>query len=152
MKRVEIKLNLDAVAPLLDAIKAAADDLEPRLAVQPQLPAHDPDLAHAWKDELLHTQKSDIDLLLSLFGSDFFAQGVIGLDPTNAEQVLRACAAIRLRLREAHLEGLDDENLEAGDIDLDQLPEAQQRAFAAYVFLATLQEVIVQHLDPTVME
>jgi hypothetical protein len=152
MKRVEVKLNLDAVAPLLDVMKSAADTLEPRLAVDPHVPEAESDFADAWKSELLEGQKTDLATLLGLFGSEFFATGVIALDPTNCEAILRACAAIRLRLRDQHLKGLDDENLESGDIPLDELPEVQRRAFAAYVFLATLQEVIVQHLDPTVME
>ncbi|MBA3850428.1 MAG: hypothetical protein C0502_10620 [Opitutus sp.] len=152
MKRVEVKLNLDAVAPLLDVIKSAADRLGPRLAVAPQVPEHDAEFAEAWKRELLAAQQSDVGMLLGLFGADFFASGVIGLDPTNSEAILRASAAIRLELRERHLKDLEDESLESGEIDVEALPEATQRAFAAYVFLATLQEVIVQHLDPTVME
>ena len=152
MKRVEVKLNLDAVAPLLDVIKVAADRLEPRLAVEPQVPEHDAEFAADWKGELLEHQRSDIATMLALFGTDFFATGVIGLDPTNCEAILRASAAIRLELRERHLKDLEDESLESGEVDVDALPELTQRAFAAYVFLATLQEVIVQHLDPTVME
>ncbi|MBA4137657.1 MAG: hypothetical protein C0518_10105 [Opitutus sp.] len=152
MKRVEVKLNLDAVAPLLDVIKGAADKLEPRLAIEPQVPEHDAEFADEWKRELLAAQKTDLGVMLGLFGSEFFSDGVIALDPTNSEAILRASAAIRLKLRELHLKEFEDENLEAGEIDLDELPEVQQRAFAAYVFLATLQEVIVQHLDPTVLE
>lgn len=152
MKRVEIKLNLDAVAPLLDAIKAAADELTPVLAIDAQVPEADEELAEAWRQELLQGQSGDLGVLLGLFNSDFFGTGVIVLDPDNAEPILRASAAVRLKLRQLHLEGLEDESLESGEIDLDALPEAQQRAFAAYVFLATLQEVIVQHLDPTVLE
>jgi hypothetical protein len=45
MKRVEVKLNLEAVAPLLDVIKAAADDLQPTLAIQAQVPEHDAEFA-----------------------------------------------------------------------------------------------------------
>lgn len=152
MKRVEIKLNLDAVAPLLDAVKSAADTLEPRLAVEPQVPEHEPDFAASWRDELLGGQRSDLAVLLGLFGSEFFATGIIVLDEQNGEPVLRACAAVRLRLRELHLRGLDDGSPESGEVELEELPEAQSRAFAAYVFLATLQEVIIQHLDPTEMD
>lgn len=152
MKRVEVKLNLDAVAPLLDEVKAIADQLEPRLAAEPAVPDLDEDFAESWRGELLAGQQSDISVMLGLFGADFFATGVISLDPVNSEPVLRACAAIRLRLREEHLKNLDDEQLESGEVDLNSLPEHLQRLFAAYVFLATLQEVIIQHLDPTMME
>ncbi|MBI2511198.1 MAG: hypothetical protein HYV96_04420 [Opitutae bacterium] len=150
MKRVEIKLNLEAVAPLLDVMKATADQLEPRLAIEPEVP--DPEFADDWKQELLAAQRSDLAVLLGLFDSEFFASGVIALDPGNAEQILRACAAIRLRLRDEFFKELEEEHLEAGDINVDDFAEPLRRAFAAYVFLATLQEVIVQHLDPTIIE
>jgi hypothetical protein len=152
MKRVEVRLNLDAVAPLLDVMKDAADELGPRLAADVRLPEADAELAEPWRGELLAGQNADVGTLLGLFGPDFFAEGVIALDAANAEAVLRASAALRLRLREAHLRGMEDESLEAGEVDVDELPEAQRLAFAAYIFLATLQEVVIQHLDPTAQD
>lgn len=152
MKRVEVKLNLEAVAPLLDVIKEAADDLGPTLAVKQQLPAEDEDLAVEWKRELLEGQNSDIGIFLALFGAEFFISGMVPLDANNREAILRACSAVRLRLREKHLKSLGEEALESGDAPLDDMPEIQHKAFAAYVFLATLQELIVQHLDPTGLE
>ena len=68
MKRVEVKLNLEAVAPLLDVIKDAADDLKPALAVAPQVPDHEEEFADGWRRELLHGQNSDIGIFLALFG------------------------------------------------------------------------------------
>ncbi|HTL69255.1 MAG TPA: hypothetical protein VL200_16435 [Lacunisphaera sp.] len=152
MKRVEVKLNLEAVAPLLDVIREAADDLRPELATSARVPDHEEEFSAGWKEELLQGQNTDLGVLLGLFGHEFFATGVLPLDPTNAEAILRACAAVRLRLRAKHLEGLGDEALESSAVPLEALPERQRKAFAAYVFLATLQELIVQHLDPTVLE
>ena len=152
MKRVEVKLNLEAVAPLLDVIKDAADDLRPRLAAKQSVPGHDEEFAGEWKRELLEGQNTDLSAFLSLFGSEFFSSGMVPLDASNREAILRACSAVRLRLREKHLQALGDEALESGETPLDDLPEIQHKAFAAYVFLATLQELIVQHLDPTDLE
>jgi hypothetical protein len=152
MKRVEVRLNLEAVAPLLDAIKEAADDLRPELAAASSPPDPEPEFTAGWKRELLEGQNSDIGAFLALFDRDFFTTGVLPLDPTNSEAILRACAAVRLRLYARHLALLGEEALESGEVPLDSLPAPQRRAFAAYVFLATLQELIVQHLDPTVLE
>ena len=149
MKRVEVKLNLEAVAPLLDVIKDAADDLGPTLAVKQQVPEEDVDIADEWKRELLEGQNSDIGIFLGLFGAEFFISGMVPLDATNREAILRACSAVRLRLRAKHLTALEDEALESGEMPDADLPDLQHKAFAAYVFLATLQELIVQHLDPT---
>ena len=134
MKRVEVKLNLEAVAPLLDAIKDAADDLRPSLAIAPQVPDAETEFADGWKGELLQSQNDDIGVFLGLFGTDFFITGVVPLDPTNSEAILRACSAVRLRLREKHLKPLGDEALESGEMPLAEMPDAQRRAFAAYVF------------------
>ena len=149
MKQVEVRLNLDAVAPLLDVIKAAIDGLRGGLAVDQQLPAQDADLASHWHDGLRQSQGDDLDRLLALFDRDFFLTGQVVFDEENCEPILRACAAVRLRLRATHLQTLGDESLESGEVPLDDLPEAQRRIFATYVFLATLQELIIQHLDPT---
>ncbi|MBI2496478.1 MAG: hypothetical protein HYV75_00565 [Opitutae bacterium] len=121
MKRVEIKLNLEAVAPLLDAIKEAADDLRPELAVAAPSPDTDPEFTDGWKSELLENQNGDIRVFLALFDSGFFATGVLPLDPTNSEAILRACAAVRLRLHAKHLSALGDEVLESGEVPLDGL-------------------------------
>ena len=152
MKRVELKLNLQMVAPLLDVIKAAADDLEPRLAIDIKDPVGDPELKDSWTSELLSGQNSDIQVLLGMFDRDFFVTGMIAFDPGNCEPNLRACSALRLRLREAHLKLLGDDSLESNEVPYAEMPEEQQKAFAAYVFLATLQELLVHHLDPNVME
>lgn len=153
MKRVEVKLNLEVVAPLLDVIKDAADDLKPTLAITPQVPDHeDAELSDNWKQELLQGQNSDIAVFLALFGSEFFLTGMVPLDETNSEAILRTCSAVRLRLRGKHLRALGDEALESGEVPFDKMPDTQRKAFAAYIFLATLQELIVQHLDPTIME
>jgi hypothetical protein len=68
-------------------------------------------------------------------------------DEENSEPALRACSAVRLRLREEYLKEVSDEKLETGDVEIEQLPEAVRKFFMAYIFLATLQELIIQNLD-----
>ena len=76
----------------------------------------------------------------------------IALRLTNAEPIVRACAAIRLRLRERFLLDLKEDVLESGDIELEALDEPGRRAFMCYLFLATIQELIIQHLDSSILE
>ncbi len=152
MKRLEVKLHLEAVAPLLDVMKAAADDLGPRLAIEINMPGEDTELKEEWESELLNGQTSDLQILLGMFDHEFFSTGTIYFDSTNCESILRACSALRLRLREAHLQPLGDENLESGELPQAGMTDEQKKAFAAYVFLATLLELLVQHLDPNVPE
>src|SRR4051794_33629930 len=99
MKRIEVKLALPVVAPLLDVIKELADNLRKNLAAPIALKDLDTDFHSAWVDELLSTQNEEVQTLLALFDDDFFGEGVVAFDEGNAEIIVRACAAVRLRLR-----------------------------------------------------
>jgi len=152
MKRIEVKLALPVVAPLLDVIRELAAGLRGELAA-PLGPADlDAEFAAAWTSELLEAQTADVAALLAMFNEEFFAEGVIAFDEDNAEQIVRATAAVRLRLRELHLKGLGDEMLESGNVDLEQLADPVRKAFMCYLFLATIQELIIQHLDSSILD
>jgi hypothetical protein len=91
-------------------------------------------------------------VLLALFDETFDESGVVGFDADNAEPVLRACAAVRLRLRERFLKALNEEVLESGDLEIESLQEPARKAFMCYLFLATIQELIIQHLDTSILD
>jgi hypothetical protein len=152
MKRVEVKLGLAVVAPLLDVIKRTVDDLQGDLAVPQPLHDLDEELGLAWKGELLGEQNEDCRRFLALFDSEFFSSGMVAFDDNNADSVLRACAAIRLRLRGRDLRELSDDALEGAGVDAAKLDEGAQKSYLCYVFLATLQELIIQHLDDAILE
>lgn len=151
MKRIEVKLALPVVAPLLDVIRDLADGLRHELASPIGLKDIDDDLREAWADDLLASQADEVQALLGLFNDEFFSEGVVAFDEENAETIVRACAAVRLRLRERYLKLLDDETLETGDRDLMTLDEPLRKAFMCYLFLATIQELIIQHLDESIL-
>jgi hypothetical protein len=152
MKRIEVKLSLPVVAPLLDVIKEAAVSLEQVLAAPPALQDLEAEFRTVWEGELLEAQNEDVRALLALFDGGFFSEGVVAFDADNAETVVRACAAVRLRLRARHLSGLTEEVLESGETELAKLPETVRKAFLCYLFLATLQELIIQHLESSIIE
>jgi hypothetical protein len=151
MKRIEVKLALPVVAPLLDVIKELADNLKKNLAAPLAIKDLDADFQDAWEGELLSAQNDDVHTLLALFNDEFFTEGVVAFDEENAEIIVRACAAIRLRLREVYLKPLGDELLESGDIDMMTLDDPLRKAFMCYLFLATVQELIIQHLDESIL-
>jgi hypothetical protein len=150
MKRVEVRLSIVAVAPLLDLIKAVADDLRENVAVPIALAGADAELSAVWRDELLQSQRDDCDRLFSLFDQEFFTEGVVAFDRENAEPVLRACAALRLRFRSHYLGKTSDDALEAleANSSMVELDEAEKKAFACFVFLDELQKIILKYLDP----
>ncbi len=152
MKRVEVKLSLAVVAPLLDVIKTASDSLKDELAAELAMKDLEPEFQEAWSHELQNAQNQDVRTLLALFGSEFFSTGVISFDEENAEAIVRACSAVRLHLRAHYLSGLSDELLEGGEVELEQLEEPLRKAFMCYIFLATIQELIIQHLDSSILD
>ena len=152
MKRIEVKLSLPVVAPLLDVMKSVADSLQDRLAVPLEQGEFDEEMREAWSSELLGTQNDGVRSLLAMFDREFFETGTIAFDEENAEPILRACAALRLRMREQYLKNFGDESLETGDVEIDELPEPLKHVFMCYVFLATIQELIIQHLDSEILE
>ena len=152
MKRIEVKLSLPVVAPLLDVIRQLADGLGQKLAAPQDLGDIDQEFRDAWVGDLLEGQNKDVKALLALFDDEFFAEGIVAFDEENAEPIVRACAAVRLRLREVYLKGLDDDALEGGEVELEQMSEAVRKAFMCYLILATVQELIIQHLDSSIIE
>ena len=147
MKRIEVKLSLPVVAPLLDVIKTAADTLHDSLAAPLGVQDIDPEFREAWTDDLLKSQNDELGTLLALFDKEFFSTGTVSFDEDNAEVIVRACAALRLRLRGTVLKSVTDEALENGDIAVEALTEKQRTAFMCYLFLATIQDLIIQHID-----
>ena len=147
MKRIEVRLSVTVVAPLLDVIREMAEELKHNLATAQEFDDIDEDLRQAWVDDLLASQNTDLATLMALFDEEFFRDGAIELDEENAELIIRACAAVRLRLRVQRLSAIDEESMESGNVAVDELPETTRKAFVCYLFLATLQELIIQHLD-----
>src|SRR5271156_4235427 len=82
MKRVEVKLSLPVVAPLLDVIRELSAELEKTLAAPQALHDLDQDFRGAWIGELLDGQNEDLRALLALFDGDFFTEGVVAFDET----------------------------------------------------------------------
>ena len=151
MKRIEVKLSLGVVAPLLDVIKTVEDSLDDELAAPIALDQVDDDLRTEWRDELIASQNGDFRNLLALFDSEFFASGVVNFDEDNADAILRSCSAVRLRLRDQFLSSFTDEVLETGEVLLEEMAEEERRYFMCYLFLATVQELVIEHLDSTAL-
>jgi hypothetical protein len=148
MKQVEIRLNISAVAPLLDVIKLAADDLRTSLAIRANFPEDDAEFIETWTQELMAGQNSDVRELLGLFDSDFFTDGAISIDSGNCDSLLRGCAALRIRIADRWLRKLPAEVIEDEDAPLATIPIEVRLPFAAYTFLDQVQKIVLEHLSP----
>jgi hypothetical protein len=132
MKRIEVRLSVEVVEPLLGVIEAAAESLVDKLAVSPTLTGLEPDLCDAWMAELQAAQAKEVRELTGIFDANFRKTGLVAFDESNAEPIIRACTAMRLRIREAFLDRHSDETLESGDVELDDLAPGDRRAFRTW--------------------
>jgi len=148
MKQVEIRLNIGAVAPLLDVIKLAADDLRDTLAIRATFPEEDAEFNETWTQDLMAGQNSDVRELLGLFDSDFFADGAIAIDSNNCDSLLRGCSALRIRILMRWLQDVPADIIEDEDAPISAIPLEIRLPFAAYTFLDQIQKIILEHLSP----
>jgi len=146
MRSIEVTLNVGVVAPLLDFIKPVLARLESETAFAADMAQADRELENVWRDGLIHTQMSDCKALVGLFGREFLDSGKIELNDDNADAVLRAAAAIRLKLRQTALKNLADEVLATEKVDVDVITREERLGFEAFLFLERIQEVILRHL------
>lgn len=120
-KHIEIRLALPVVAPLIDFILPLLDAESGDLPASPDLGDIDRELRESWHDDLLETYRSELQFFKDLFDEGFRATGVLEFPEEACEAVVRACAGVRLKLRTEVLKNVDDEALEGGEINYEQL-------------------------------
>lgn len=148
---VNLSLIIDhhLIVSMLEMVKAATDSLSGHLALEPQMPDDDDELKVAWQDDLREALHDDIDYLLTVLRDEQFGNGNMVMEEGVAESILRACSAIRLKLRESALIKITDHQLENAEVDILSLPLEMQHCYACYLFLASLQSLILKELDPS---
>lgn len=147
MKRIEIKLSQPIVAPLLDFANSVRDEMRDELVVELDFPDSDPDFQESWEEDLLELLGGDLKTFMALFDREFVDSGKIVVDEESADAVLRAAAALRLKIRTDFLTEIPDEVLELGEVPFEELPLQEQQAYGCYLFLATIQEIIIENID-----
>ena len=147
---VNISLSIDAstVSALIGMMQNAVDSIGSQAVAPSYIPADDPDLRKTWEDGLRKSLQSDCNFLLQVFRDNRFGCGEIEIEDTTAEGLMRACSAIRFKLRDTMLTDLTDAQLENGEVDILELPSKKQSFYACYLFLGGLQSMIISKLDP----
>ena len=148
MIKIDLSIEPSLARAMADLVQTVRENLGKNLAIHPPFPDDDPDLVEAWKDVLVQSLAQDCQFLLSTLQREDFGQGELTLEETTAEGLLRACSAIRLKLRETTLQDVTDEELENGAVNPSHLFFEQQKSYLCYLFLAALQSEILLELDP----
>jgi ATP-dependent Clp protease adaptor protein ClpS len=135
-RSLEIKLELKVVLPLLEMIRAQAAAIEGRGESAGQ-PGTEADATH-------HREaREELRTLLGIFGPDFPRTATIAVSAEQTPAVLRACAYLRLGLRHGKLAGVSDAAME-DVVDPGNYGGELQQAALCYLFLSTLQSVLLQ--------
>lgn len=147
MKQIEIRLDPSLVESLLEAIRPVMTSLETELATPAEFPDDDELMEDFWKNDLLDSQRAELEVIRNLFDDEFLLSGRALISSAEMDLVIRACAAIRLKLRGTMLEPISDEQLEAGDLEGVDWTEELQIGYAAYALFASLQELIISQFS-----
>lgn len=137
--------SLEIFRKMVDALAVSLDGDSCSRHHPPQ--SIDAELHPIWQEELHLQLDDDLRVLRKLVASGDFGVGVVSLTETSAEAVLRACSALRLKVRETLLGAISDDVLESGSVGFEALNPVQQQSYATYAFLAGLQELLVEELD-----
>jgi ATP-dependent Clp protease adaptor protein ClpS len=126
--RVDIKLALDVVDPLIDLLREFAQ----QLSAQDHATVSSRDIA-------------ELNAFLDLFSDVKKKRATITIDGSRAPTYVRACSYVRLQLRARHLASIDDKVLEAS-LDPGAYTGEIHRAVLCYCFLSTIQDVVLTRL------
>ena len=144
MKQIDLHLNLEEVMPLLKFVKPYFGRLSCETAAT-SLEHEDEEMAEIWRDGLIQRQSEDCAKLLAVFDDVFFETGIVSFREEDVDAFLRASAAVRLKMREMAFPNIQTAALEKGDVDIDTLKKGERLGFSAYVFFATLQELLIKN-------
>lgn len=146
MRQIEIRLDPALVESLLKTIQPVLDALQNELATPAELPEDDELLEDFWKSDLLDSQREELKVIANLFDDEFMLSGRALIAEDEMDKVIRACSAIRLKLRETMLAPIGDSQLEEGNLEGLEWTDELQIGYAAYALFASLQELIISQL------
>ncbi len=150
-KRLELKLPVPVVGPLLEFLLPLARETgDAALAFEPSLDAIEEDFRADWRADIANQSQDDQTRFAAIFDTEEFRRdGTAEFGPEDCEPMLRAASALRLKLRTRKLGAIADSALETGEIDFARLNKEERIAVTSYMLLASLQEIIIRHLDPS---
>lgn len=150
MPEIEMKINPFMVDALVHLIETISGNLESVLPARKHIPENDDMLSEAWSEGLREDQDRDCAALLYLLRDRRFGRSKVPVKDETAESILRACSAVRLKIQDSLLKDLPDHAMETGQIAIQDLEPGQQRGYACYLFLASIQAILIGELNPEI--
>lgn len=152
MPEVDIRMNPFLAEALLEVVEKHLHTPGAESGSAESMPVEDADLKELWLRGLAEEEDKDAVQLLYLLRHRKFGRKAVSLEQEPAEAILRACSAVRLKIMEKHLAKVPSEDLESGRLNPETLPVEGQRAYACFLFLASLQSLLIRQLYPDIEE
>src|SRR5690606_21122398 len=123
MPKISIYADAEFLATMKSLLESVLESLSGELIVHVDLPDEDPDLLDAWITDLKEHLKEDLRYLETFFDRipNEDDEIEVDLEESEAENFVRACSAIRLRIRQTVFRRHTDEELEDRELNLDKL-------------------------------
>lgn len=122
-RRLQIKLRPAVVTPLVELIRRMLPEIDP------------------------HCSSRELSAVVDLFSPDYAHTGIIHIESDEQRPVLIGCTILRFHLRRTSLAAIPDQVFESG-FDLEAGDDATKAAVMCYLFLATLQTIIIESRLP----
>ncbi len=146
MIKVGLRIHPVFLSSQVRLIEELAEALKRELPVPYSSPEPDPDLEEAWRSSLVQEVEQDLNCLLIFLGKEGLGTRSVSLNEGEADAVLRACSAVRLKIRETFLSAISGEDMERGLVDMERLSPRERGPFACYLFLAALQDHLLSQM------
>ncbi len=148
MPELDMQINPFMVDALIELIEAIMGNLESVLPGKELIPEEDEYLSSYWVRSLREEQEKDCTALMHLLRDRRFGRSPVQVKERDAEAILRSCSALRLKIQDSLLRDIPEYSLETGELQVKALAPETQRGYACYLFLASVQALLIQELDP----
>lgn len=145
---IDLKIAPELLAAMRKMVGMATEQLKQAPNPLPAIHQDDPEMEYFLQEDLLGALGKDLELLERTLAEGGLGDQPIKLDEAELESLVRACAAIRVKVRDTALRSISDETLEYSDLDLLKQPLEVQQAYSFYLFLAAIQSTFISYLDP----
>ena len=145
---IDLKIAPELLAVMRQMVGMATEQLKQAPNSLPALHEDDPEMEYFWQEDLQAALSNDLELFQRTLAEGGLGEQPIKLEEAELEGLVRACSAIRVKVRETALKSISDETLEYSDIDLLKQPLEVQQAYSFYLFLSAIQSAFISYLDP----
>lgn len=149
MLKINLAIDPEVLESLKNLTRTITAEMKGELVIKTDSHHDDEEFEALWNESLIEQLDNDCNHLL-LFLEDNRGGKGLSIPKNSAESVLRGATAVRIKIQQTLLKGIPEADLENATVRMDLLPAKKQQAYLLFIFLATLQELIIQQIAPEI--